>query len=185
MSTFGLWTRRLSAPEARQLERGGKKMPPNEPSDHALGRSRGGFGTKIHLVTDSNGVPLGAVLSAGQDHDSRYARPALHSIRIKRPGAGRPITRPKAVSGDKAYSYTSVRDYLAMRKITAVIPTRSDQQRIPSFDKKRYRKRNAVERCVGWLKWSRRVETRHEKLAVNYLAMTKLAMIRRCARLAA
>lgn len=160
-------------------------MPPNEPSAHALGRSRGGFGTKIHLVTDSNGVPLGAVLSAGQDHDSRYARPALHSIRIKRPGAGRPITRPKAVSGDKAYSYTSVRDYLAMRKITAVIPTRSDQQRIPSFDKKRYRKRNAVERCVGWLKWSRRVETRHEKLAVNYLAMTKLAMIRRCARLAA
>jgi transposase len=159
-------------------------MPPDEPSDHALGRSRGGFGTKIHLVTDSHGIPLGAVLSPGQDHDSRYARPALHSVRIKRPGAGRPVTRPKAVAGDKGYSFTPVREYLTMRRITAIIPTRSNQRRIPGFCKRRYRKRNAVERCIGWLKWSRRIETRHEKLAINYLAMTKLAMIKRCARLA-
>lgn len=130
-------------------------------------------------------MPLGAVLSAGQDHDSRYARPALASVRIKKPGAGRPTTRPRAVAGDKGYSYPSVRAYLAARRIKAVIPTRSDQPRRRCFDKRRYRKRNAVERCVGWLKWSRRLETRHEKLAVNYLALTKLAMIKRCARLVA
>ena len=158
-------------------------MPHNEPEDHALGRSRGGFGTKIHLVTDGKGLPLGAILSAGQDHDCRFARPALHSVRIKRPNRGRPRTRPKAVAGDKGYSYESVRAYLAARRITAVIPTRADQPRRDDFDKRRYRKRNAVERCVGWLKWSRRLETRHDKLAVNYLAITKIAMIRRCARL--
>jgi transposase len=61
-----------------------------------------------------------------------------------------------------------------------VIPTRQDQRRNPHFDKEAYRRRNAVERCVSWLKESRRLATRHEKLAVNVLAMVKLAMIRRC-----
>ena len=62
----------------------------------------------------------------------------------------------------------------------AVIPTRKDQRRNPRFDREAYRRRNVVERCIGWLKECRRLATRHEKLAVNFLAMVKLAMIRRC-----
>ena len=64
-----------------------------------------------------------------------------------------------------------------------MIPTRKDQRRNPRFDKATYRRRNVVERCIGWLKESRRLATRFEKLAVNFLAMVKLAMIRRCLRL--
>lgn len=64
-----------------------------------------------------------------------------------------------------------------------MIPTRKDQRRNPRFDREAYRRRNVVERSVGWLRESRRVATRHEKLAVNYLAMVKLAMIQRCLRL--
>jgi transposase len=65
-----------------------------------------------------------------------------------------------------------------------VIPRRKDQRRSRRpFDKETYRRRNAVERCMGWLKENRRLATRHEKLAVNFLAMVKLAMIRRCFRL--
>ena len=64
-----------------------------------------------------------------------------------------------------------------------MIPTRKDQRRNPHFDKQAYRRRNVVERCVGWLKECRRLATRHEKLAVNFLAMAKLAMIQRCMRI--
>ena len=65
------------------------------------------------------------------------------------------------------------------RKIRAVIPTRKDQKPSPSFDEGLYRRRNVVERCIGWLKGCRRLATRFEKLAENFLAMVKLAMLER------
>ena len=64
-----------------------------------------------------------------------------------------------------------------------MIPTRKNQPTNPRFDRTTYRRRNVVERCVGWLKENRQLATRHAKLAVNYLATVKLAMIRRCLRL--
>jgi transposase len=69
------------------------------------------------------------------------------------------------------------------RDIKAVIPTREDQKTIPRSDDTTSQRRNVVERCVGWLKESRRLVTRFEKLAVNFLAMVKLDMVRRCLRL--
>ena len=53
-----------------------------EPEDHALGYSRGGFGTKLHLLTDSNGIPLHVELSAGQRHESR-----LFELRVRAPSS--------------------------------------------------------------------------------------------------
>ena len=158
---------------------GGKKVP-GEPDDQALGRSRGGFGTKLHLVVDGHGRPLSAVVTAGQAHESKSRERVLEAVRIKRPGRGRPRRRPRRLAGDQGYSYRRVRRDLRRRRIKAVIPTRKDQRRNPHFDKEAYRRRNVVERCVGWLKECRRLATRHEKLAVNFLAMVKLAMIRRC-----
>jgi len=69
-----------------------------------------------------------------------------------------------------------------------VIPEKSKPHgrkpgRPPVFDRAAYRRRNVVERCVGWLKQARRVATRFEKLAVNFLAMLKLAMIQRYFRI--
>ena len=64
-----------------------------------------------------------------------------------------------------------------------MIPSRKDQRRSPHFDKRAYRRRDVVERCINWLKESRRIGTRHEKLAVTFMGMIKLAMIRRCQRL--
>ena len=90
--------------------------------------------------------------------------------------------RPGAVAGDKAYSMSWIRTWLSRRGIEAVIPTKTDQVR-QRFNKRKYRRRNVVERCIGWLKWCRRVATRYEKLAESYLAMVKLAIIQRCFRL--
>ncbi len=151
---------------------------PSEPADHALGRSRGGYGTKIHLLCDGNGLPMAATLSAGQRHESTQFRDVLGGVRVPRP-VGRPRSRPRALAGDKGYSYPHLRRYLRRRKIRAVIPTRKDQKPLPSFDKGLYRRRNVVERCIGWLKECRRLATRFEKLAENFLAMVKLAMLER------
>jgi len=97
---------------------------------------------------------------------------------------GRPRRRPCRVAGDKGYSYPRVRDWLRARGIRAVIPRRSDQS--PGggvFDKETYRRRSVVEQCVGWLKECRRIGTRFEKLAVNFLAMLKLAITERYLKL--
>jgi transposase len=155
----------------------------HEPADHALGRSRGGFGTKLHLITDGHGTPLVATLTAGQAHESMSLEITLEAIRLPRPGRGRPRTRPARLAGDKGYSHARIRRSLRGRGIKPVIPTRKDQKANPRFDKASYKRRNVIERCMGWIKESRRVGTRHEKLAVNYLAMVNLAMIRRCLRM--
>lgn len=133
-------------------------------------------------MTDRKAVPIGAVLSPGQAHDSRFARPALESVCLKSSSPGRPRTRPRKAVGDKGYSFTTVRGYLANRGIEAVIPTKSNQARIPGFDRRSYRGRSAVEQCIGWIKENRRVGTRYEKLSRNFLAMVQMAMIRRCLR---
>jgi len=84
------------------------------------------------------------------------------------------------VAGDKGYSYPHVRRMLRRRRIAPVIPTRSDQPPDPAFDRAAYRRRNVVERLVGWLKERRRLCTRYEKLADSYMAMVKLAFVTKC-----
>ena len=137
-------------------------------------------------MVDGAGVPLAATVSAGQAHESRWLASTLEAVRVPRAlGTGRPRVRPAKLAGDKGYSYPSLRRYLARRGIAAVIPTRKDQRANPRFARETYRRRNVVERCVGWLKENRRLATRHEKLALHYLGVVKLAMIRRCLRLLA
>ena len=95
---------------------------------------------------------------------------------------------PDALAGDKGYSYPRVRQWLRDHGIRSVIPLREDQRAKQyrtdlAFDRQAYKDRNVVERCVGWLKECRRILTRFEKLAVNYLAMIKIAMIERLLRI--
>jgi transposase len=147
---------------------------PEEPADHALGRSKGGFGTKWHLVCDGQGNPVGVILTAGQDHEATVFEKAMDSVAVPTPN-GRLRRRPKRVAGDKAYSNKQIRAWLRRHGIAAVI-ARPKNQRRQRFDKERYRQRNVVERLNGWLKERRRLATRYEKLAVNFLAMLKIAM---------
>jgi len=91
----------------------------------------------------------------------------------------RRIGWPGKVAGDKGYSYQTVRDFLEGRGIEAVIPRRSNQKTPEgeTFDKTTYRKRSRIECAVGWLKECRRLGTRYEKLAGNFLAFAKLAFM--------
>lgn len=153
-----------------------------EPADHALGRSRGGFGTKIHLAVDRCGTPLGVLLTPGQASESLSCDDLLSCVRLPRARGGRPRTRPRVVVADKGYNSGRLRTWMRSRSITPVIPTFQNQPRDPAFDPQVYRERNVVERAVGWLKESRRIGTRSEKLAVRFLAMVRLAVIQRLFR---
>jgi transposase len=160
-----------------------KKAVAGEFEGHALGRSRGGFTTKLHLLTDGNGLPLAVHLTPGQRHESRAFEPLMAAVRLPR-RRGRPRTRPRRLLGDRAYSTPAIREHCRRRRIAAVIPQRADEKRRRkrgrplNFDPATYRRRNAAERCVGWLKECRGVATRFEKLAVNFLATVKLACVR-------
>ncbi len=114
------------------------------------------------------------MLTAGQAHESKSAEALVDGVKVAR------RTRPKQVAGDKGYSHPFVRRLLRARRITPLIPTRSNQPSDPRFDREAYKRRNVIERLVGWLKERRRLCTRFEKLAQSYLAMVKLAFITKC-----
>lgn len=130
-------------------------------------------------MTCGNGVPLAAVVSAGQAHESRHFERVAAEARSRR-------RRPVRLAGDKGYSYPAVRRWCEREGVRATIPQRSDQvarEGYKIYSPKVYRRRNVVERCINALKENRRVATRYEKLARTYLAMLKLACIRRMLRL--
>lgn len=60
----------------------------------AIGRSRGGLSSKIHLAVDGRGLPMRTILTAGQAGDNPQLLPLLDGISINRPGPGRPAADP-------------------------------------------------------------------------------------------
>jgi transposase len=141
------------------------------PQGHALGHSRGGFSTKIHLLCGSLGTVVGIHVTPGQRHESKAFEPTMQRVCLRR------RRWPRRLAGDKGYSYPRILRWLGRRRVGRVIPTRKDQPRDPSFDKAEYRKRDIIERVVGWSKECRRLLSRFEKLAVNYVAFWIIASL--------
>lgn len=91
------------------------------------------------------------------------------------------LVQPEALAGDKAYRSAKIVERLESDGVQAVIPQKGDKANDhdhPHFDRDTYRRRNVVERLIGWLKESRRIFSRFEKTAVNYLGMIHMACIR-------
>lgn len=131
----------------------------------ALGRSRGGFSTKIHVACDGLGKPVKIILTPGQDHDVTQG-PAL----IAGGGAKKKVA-------DKAYDSNQFIEAIQSTGAEAVIPPRSNRTEERSYDKESYKERNVVERFINTIKQCRRVATRYEKTARNFLAVVQLASI--------
>lgn len=155
----------------------------------ALGRSRGGLSTKIHLLSDSRCRPLARVTTAGQRHDSLAFEPLMDRLRISRAGPGRPRTRPDRLLADKAYSNRQIRSHLRRRRIKATIPEKSDQQAVraakgshggrpPAFYTEEYKTRNTAERAFNKLKEFRAVATRTDKREFIYQGTIDVASIK-------
>ena len=131
----------------------------------ALGRSRGGFSTKVHVACDGLGKPVKIILTPGQDHDVTQG-PALVAE-----------TEAKKVIADKGYDSDELIAEIESTGAKAVIPPRSNRNTERSYSKKDYKKRNVIERFMNTIKQCRRVATRYEKTARNFLAIVQLASI--------
>lgn len=123
--------------------------------------------TKIHALTDARGLPIKFVLTPGQAHDLLGAGDLLSAL-----GEG------DILLGDKAYDADWLRRQIEAQGAAPNIPDKSNRKEKHCFSKTLYKERNRVERFFNKIKHCRRVATRFEKYADNYLAMIKLASIR-------
>lgn len=148
----------------------------------ALGRSRGGFSTKIHVLCEGAGLPICVLLTPGEAHEATMIEPLLSSVRIGGK-SGAPRQRFETVSGDKGYDGAAQRAAVRQHGSTPLIPHRkrpdgSYPEQVQAFDKELYKRRNVVERLIGKLKEYRRIATRYDKLAESFRSFVLIGFIR-------
>lgn len=131
---------------------------------NALGRSRGGFSTKLHALVDTQGRPLHVELTPGQQHESTVAEAIIADH-----------ARGKAFIADTGYDSDAIRAQLKELRIKAVICANPTRKRKPRLDRRRYAIRYRVEVFFHHLKRFRAIATRFEKTSRNYLAIVQLA----------
>ncbi|MBX5167491.1 IS5 family transposase [Rhizobium sp. NZLR4b] len=146
---------------AHQHAAGGKKGA----EDQALGRSRGGLSTKIHMAVRGLGCPVRFTLIAGQKGDAPQAEALIEGLSAD------------IVMADTAYDSDRLRNAIADKGAVAVIPNNPSRAQKYPLDKHLYAQRHLIECCFSRLKQFRRVATRFEKTAENYLAVVIIAAI--------
>jgi transposase len=128
----------------------------------AIGRSRGGLSTKIHVAVDALGNPLRLILTPGQINDCTQAEALIDGITAKH------------VLADRAYDTDRIRAYLAFRA-DAVIPAKATRKQPVPHDEDLYKERHLVECFINKIKHFRRVATRYDKTAAAFLAFVAIA----------
>jgi transposase len=157
----------------RARKKGGEAVGPN-PTD------RGKPGSKHHLLTDRNGLPLAAVLTAANVHDSKIFEELVDAVEpIKRTGRGRPRKRPGKLHADKAYDFPRCRAVLRRRGIKSRIARRGKDA-----SERLGRYRWVVERTLAWLARYRRLSVRYERRADVHEAFLHLGCALVCLRCA-
>jgi transposase len=121
-----------------------------------LGRSRGGFSTKIHVSVDGLGNPLRFELTAGQCHDITEAKGLIIDLEAEH------------VIGDKGYDSADFLQFILSMGAVAVIPPRSNRQTPREYDAHLYRERHLVECFINKIKHFRHIFSRFDKLSMRY-----------------
>ena len=129
----------------------------------SLGRSRGGFSTKIHVATDALGNALRFILTGGERNDITQAEGLIENFAAE------------YVIADKGYDSEAFVLKLKEQNAEAVIPSRSNHKVQREIDRHLYKERHLIENQIGKLKQFRRVFSRFDKLAKNYLSFIHFA----------
>ena len=140
---------------------------PDDSGNQAVGRSRGGLTSKLHVVVDRNGLPLRLGITAGQAHDNRLCSTLLSGLAPR-----------TMLLADRGYDAGWIRTLVNEQGAWANIPPKRNRREPICFSPHLYRARNCIERFFNKIKHCRRFATRYDKLAANYLAFVQLASIR-------
>ncbi|MCO8061907.1 IS5 family transposase, partial [Acinetobacter lwoffii] len=133
--------------------------------ERAIGQSRGGRTTKIHLATDANGLPIDFKITGGGVHDSQVAKQLIDTV-----------GEATYLIADKGYDAEHIRIYAQNKDMIPIIPMRSNSKRSnKEFDEYLYKLRHLVENVFARLKNFRAIATRFDKLARNYQSMIYIA----------
>lgn len=124
----------------------------------ALGRSKGGFSTKIHITTDALGNPLKFILTAGQRNDITQAKQLCESV------------FESTIIADKAYDCDDFVETIIGQRCVSNIPPRSNRKEPRSYDECLYEERHVIECFIGKIKHFRRIFSRYDKSAQSYLS---------------
>ena len=128
-----------------------------------MGRSKGGFSTKLHAEVDALGNPVQFVLTGGERADISQAEVLIDGIRFE------------ILLADKGYCSEKLMNHVEEKGAKYCVPPKKNSKQPWDYDKVIYKERNAVERFFSFLKQFRRIATRYEKTAQNYLSMVYFA----------
>lgn len=131
----------------------------------ALGRPRGGFGTKLHAIVDALGLPVRFALGPGQHNDMAPACDLIRGL------------RGQQVLADRAYDADDLHDVILDQGGEPVIPSRRHRKYQHRYDRIAYKQRWGIESFFARIKQWRRIATRYDKIAANFLGFVKLAAI--------
>lgn len=132
--------------------------------ERAIGRSRGGSTTKIHIAADAHGNPIDFEITGGEVHDTQVAGQVIQKVKAA-----------ENLIADKGYDSEAVRNEVQSNGGTPIIPRKSNSiQPNPEFDSYLYKLRHLVENLFARLKHFRSIATRFEKLARNFKAIVYL-----------
>jgi transposase len=125
--------------------------------EQELGRSKGGFTTKLHAACDALGNPVRFFITPGQRSYYVKALEMIENIPMK------------ALLADKGYDANYIADAVLKIKAEVVIPPRSKRKNPREYDVDLYKERNIIERMFNKMKNFRRIATRYDKLGIAYL----------------
>lgn len=144
---------------------GCKKGDFDEYEDHALGRSKGGFSSKIHVIVDAIGYPVDFDLTRGQKADCTQATPLIEDKEFEN------------LLGDKGYDTNEIVEAVESKGAQAIIPPKSNRKVQREYDKEIYKERNKVERFFNRIKQFRRIATRYDKTGSSYMGLLFIASL--------
>ena len=127
-------------------------------NQEALGRSKGGFTTKIHALVDAIGNPLKFILTPGQRHDITQADSLVASL------------DNTMLLADKGYDSNALVAQLKGQKCIAVIPSKKNRKHKRDYDEHVYKERHLIECFFGKIKHFRRVFSRFDKTAIVFMS---------------
>ncbi|MEP6717172.1 MAG: IS5 family transposase [Terriglobia bacterium] len=141
----------------------------------AIGKSRGGWNTKIHMVAADARTAIVFALSPGNDHDVPHGRALLEELG--------PMPEGLPMLMDRAYEGNETRQLVLDLGMIPIVPPKSNRLEPWDYDRALYKKRNEIERLFRRLKGFRRIFSRFEKLDVVFMAFLSFALIVEALRL--